>query len=87
MSGCTEGLTGDFHQLLRLFADLPHGIGARAVPYETLIGRAEVEGHDIAAADGPPARDPVNDFLVDRDAGRRRKPLIAQTTGDGAGLD
>ena len=82
-----EGLTGDFHQFLRLFADLAHGIGARAVSDETLPGRAEIDGHDIAVVHGPPAGDPVNDFIVDGHAGRRRKAFIAQTAGHGAGLD
>src|SRR4051794_32917197 len=45
--------------------------GPVAVP--AVEDRTGVDGHDLALADGPVARDAVDDLVVDRDAHARRK--------------
>ena len=82
-----EGLSGHFHEFLRLFADLTHGVGPRAVADEALVGRAQIDGHDVPVVHHPLAGDAVDDLLVDRDAGGGGKARIPQAAGLGAGLD
>ena len=67
-----------FHQLLRLFGDLPYGVGPCRVGVESFVDGPQIDADDVALfEDAPSRRDAVNDFLVDGDARRAGESAVA----------
>ena len=77
-----EGLLGDGDELRRLVADLPAGKGARAVTVKAADVGADVHADDVAFLQDLIAGDPVDDFVVHRDAGRSGEGLHPRRSGE-----
>ena len=77
-----ETLPGYLNQLHGLPAHLPAGDGAGAVAVKALDVRTNVHLYNVALMDDPLfGRDAVNDFIVDRYTGARRKAAVAEKGG------
>src|SRR5207245_1203784 len=79
-----QALARDVQELQHVGRHGPDGQRERAIRVVPLYDAPEVKADDVALADLAPGRwDPVHDFLVDRDARRRREPTVALERGRG----
>src|SRR5207245_5420844 len=79
-----QALPRDVQELLDVGRHRPDRQRERAIGVVPLYDAPEVKADDVPLADLASGRwDPVHDFLVDRDARRRRKPTVPLERGRG----
>src|SRR5439155_1322059 len=72
-----QGTPRGVDELVHLRRRLAHDEGPRGVPVVALPDGPGVDGHDVARADPPRARDAAHDLLADRDAAARGIAAVA----------